>query len=680
LKNLSRLLRPKTVAVLGGRWADTVVDQCGRLGFLGPVYRVHPHRDRAFHSLSDLPVAPDAVFVGVNRHATIDVLAEMRRIGAGGAVCMASGFSELGTSEGDALTESLAEAAGEMPFIGPNCYGIVNFFDGIALFPDQVRLEKPERGIAMIAQSGTIACNVMYADRALPIGYLWTIGNQTGTSLPDLIFAAIQDPRVSAIGIYADGIKQLREFAHAAALARARNVQIAIFKAGRSSAAKRAALSHTGAMAEEERFFDALFRRLGVARCETLSELIETLKLLHTAGSLKTNQIVLMGASGGDMAMAADVLDPVDLTLPDIPADTAAELKRQLGANVTISNPFDFQTFNWHDPVAMRAMFATLMQGSGANFAFLADHPDPDIFDASLFAGAARAFCEAVRQTGVTAVTISSMPESNREAMRDLALEHGVTPLQGMADAFRAMAHAAWIGRTGTAGLLPSLTARDLPGPIRSLSEHDAKCLLAKAGIPVPRGIEVPVCEAREAAARIGLPLVMKASSSELAHKTEAGGVHLNLTDTTAVDMAARDLGRITELVLIEEMITDGVAELIIGVDVDPAFGPVVLIGAGGILAELLNDSAVLLPPFSREDVETALRSLRINRVLDGYRGRKKADVAAVIDVVMSIGSFANECETLCELDINPLIVRPEGLGAVAADALVRRLESIDRT
>lgn len=674
------MLRPKSVAVLGGRWADTVVDQCGKLGFQGPIHRVHPHRDGAFHSLRDLPEVPDAVFVGVNRHATIDVLAEMRRIGAGGAVCMASGFSELGTSEGDALTESLAEAAGEMPFIGPNCYGIVNFFDGIALFPDQVRVERPERGIAMIAQSGTIGCNVMYSDRALPLGYLWTIGNQTGVRLHDLILAAIQDPRVSAIGIYADGIKQLPEFAHAIASARAQNVPVAIFKSGRSFAAKRAVLSHTGAMAGEERYFDALFRRLGVARCETLSELIETLKLLHTAGPLKTNQIVPMGASGGDMAMAADVLDPVDLTLPDIPAETAAELKRQLGVHVTISNPFDFQTFNWHDPVAMRAMFATLMQGSDAAFAFLADHPDPKIFDASLFAGAARAFCEAVRETGAAAMTISSMPESNREAMRDLALGHGVTPLQGMADAFRAIAHAAWIGRTGNARLLPSLDSRDLCGSICSLSEHDAKCLLAKAGIPVPRGIEVAISAAPEVADQVGYPVVMKASSSGLSHKTEAGGVRLNLTDAQAVESAARDLARISGKVLIEEMITDAVAELIIGVDVDPAFGPVILIGAGGILAELLNDTVVLLPPFTREDVETALQSLRINRVLEGYRGRKKADIAAVIDVVMSIGGFATECETLCELDINPLIVRPEGLGAIAADALVRKLERSDRS
>ncbi|WP_419740726.1 acetate--CoA ligase family protein [Ruegeria sp.] len=680
MPDLSRLIRPKSVAVLGGAWADTVTDQCHRLGFGGAIYRVHPKRDGAYRSLSDLPEAPDAVFVGVNRRATIDVLAEMVEVGAGGAVCMASGFFEQGTEEGHTLSAQLSEAASDVPFLGPNCYGMANFFDGVALFPDQVMPDKPERGIAAISQSGTIACNMMYANRSLPIGYLWTVGNELGLRIHDLILAAIDDPRVSAIGIYAESITQLPEFAAAAVAARRKGIPIAIFKSGRSAAAKRTALSHTGALAGEERYFDEMFRRTGVARCETLAELLETLKLLHIKGALPTNQVVLMGASGGDMAMAADVMNPMDLSLPPLPEETCVRLREQMGDQVVLSNPFDFQTFNWHDPVAMRAMFAAVMQDSNATFAFLADHPDPDVIDGELFEGATRAFCLAAQDTGATAVTISSLPESNRSAMRELALEHGIAPLQGMSEAFQAIAQASRVGRAGESAALPELRARDLGGVSQTMSEHAAKDLLSKAGIPVPRGTEVPVSLAADTARQIGFPLVMKASSVELAHKTEVGGVRLNLKDATAVESAAQELGQIADRVLIEEMIPDAVAELILGVDVDASFGPVVLIGAGGVLAELLDDSAVLLPPFTRRDVENALETLKVSQILKGFRGQPAADVSAVVDIVVALGRFALERADLCELDINPLIVRPKGSGAFAADALIRKLNEGDPT
>lgn len=521
---------------------------------------------------------------------------------------------------------------------------------------------------------------MMYANRSLPIGYLWTVGNEPGLRIHDLIHAAIDDPRVSAIGIYAESITQLPEFAAAAAAARSKGIPIAIFKSGRSAAAKRTALSHTGALAGEERYFDEMFRRTGVARCETLAELLETLKLLHIKGALPINQVVPMGASGGDMAMAADVMNPMDLSLPPLPEETCARLRELLEDQVVLSKPFDFQTFNWHDPTAMRAMFAAVMQDSKATFAFLADHPDPDVIDGVLFEGATRAFCLAAQDTGATAVTISSLPEANRPAIRNLALEHGVVPLQGMSEAFQAIAQAARLGCVDDDDTPPQLSARDLSGASSTLSEYAAKTLLSDVGIPVPRGMDVPVSMAVKTAAQIGYPVVMKASSSDLAHKTEVGGVRLNLKDAAAVESAAQELAQLSDRVLIEEMIPDAVAELILGIDVDASFDAVVLIGAGGVLAEPLDDSAVLLPPFTREDVETALDSLKVSQILKGFRGQPAADIPAVVDIVMALGRFALERTDLCELDINPLIVRPQGSGALAADALIRKLNEGEPT
>ncbi|HKL04610.1 MAG TPA: acetate--CoA ligase family protein [Roseovarius sp.] len=672
-RDLSRLLRPKSIAVLGGAWANTVDTQCRRLGFAGPIYRVHPTREGdVWRSLSDLPEPPDAVFVGVNRAATVDILAEMKKIGAGGAVCFASGFSELNSAEGSALTNRLLAAADGVPFVGPNSYGIANFFDRSALFPDQLRIDPVDRGIAMIAQSGTISCNVMYADRTLPIGYLWNIGNQVDLQVHDLIEEAARDNRVSAIGLYVEHIPDPKAFAEATEFARTRGVPIALFRAGRSEAAKRSAQSHTGAMAGENRYFDALFSRLGVAACATLAELVETLKLLHVHGPLPSNAVIPMGASGGDMAMAADVMDPLDLTLPVIPSEVVTELKSQMGPRVVVSNPFDFQTFNWHDTDAMYAMFAAMMRAKLGIYAFLVDHPDPDAFEAALFAGAAQAFCRAAQSVGVPAVTISSMAESNRLQMRAMAMAHGVAPLQGMAEAFHAIENAAHIGQAWEAPNPPSLTPHNCDGPARILSEAQSKAALSATGIAFPKSVEVIIAEAGDAADRIGYPVVLKASCADLAHKTEAGGVILNLQDRDAVTAAAADLARLSPRVLVEEMIDDGVAELILGVTVDPDFGPIVVIGAGGILAELLKDNAILLPPFDRADVRAALEGLKIFQLLRGFRGKPAGDIEAVIAAALALGRFAASADTLLELDINPLIVRPAGRGAVAADALIR--------
>jgi acetate---CoA ligase (ADP-forming) len=378
--SLERLLRPKSIALIGGAWTDAVAAGNRAIGYDGTVWRVHPTRQSTAHchyyrSVDELPGSPDAAFIAVPAADAIGVARSLERRGAGGFVCFASGFSELGTTQGHALTQALVTAAPQVPFFGPNCYGVVNFFDRSALWPDQVVGDSPERGVALICQSGTIALTLMFNDRSVPIGYVFTVGNQTRIAVEDLIEALCADERVSAFGVYVEGIKDPQRFSQAAATARAAGKPIALVKAGRTEAAAKTAQSHTGALAGTDAVFDAFCLQAGIARCETLSTLCETLKIFHAGGPLNGRRVLVMGASGGDMAMTADVSRNLGLTFPPFSAAQTAKLREILGDRVTIANPFDFHTYTWFDIVRQRALFDTVMAGGFDLVAFMLDSP-----------------------------------------------------------------------------------------------------------------------------------------------------------------------------------------------------------------------------------------------------------------------------------------------------------------
>lgn len=680
-RDLSRLLRPRSVAVLGGVWADTVADQCRKLGFDGVLYRVNPKRAAAgdtdcFATLSDLPDVPDAVFCGVNREATVTVVTEASALGVGGVVCFASGFGELHTDESTSLTEKLVDAAGEMPILGPNCYGWINLLDRVSLFPDQV--PEPflnETGVFIASQSGTIVCNLSFMDRSLPMGYLISIGNQAQISAADLIDGALEDPRVTAIGLYLEAVPDVQAFAAAVLRAREKAVPVVVFLSGRSATARRIIHSHTGRLGGADKYIDALFRQLGVARVQSLSEFVETLKLMHFHGPLADNTLMLGSPSGGELAMASDMLVDHPIELPPIPETLQLELKSVLGERVTTSNPLDFQTHTWHQPAAMQAVFSAYQRVPAAASALVLDHPDPDVFDAGLFIDASQAFVDAAVENGEKgskAILMSNIAGSLPRSVREMAARAGVAPLMGMHDAFLSLGHAMTVGQAWQTAHTPSLKCAALGGSSKSLSEVEAKRYLAKHGFGVPKSVEVPPALAPMAADKIGYPVVLKASGADLSHKTEMGGVRLNLRDHQAVADAAQALAALSEMVLVEEMVTDGVAELILGIDADPDVGPVLMIGAGGVLAELLEDTALLLPPVTPEMAAAALSSLKVSKLIDGWRGKPPGDRQVLVDTICALSRFAEEeADRLLELDINPLIVRPVGQGVAIADALI---------
>jgi acyl-CoA synthetase (NDP forming) len=680
--DLNRLLAPRSIALIGGAWADYAAAASRAIGFDGELWRVHPTRESTaaqhyFRSVEELPRAPDAAFVAAPAREVPGIAAALARGGAGGFVCFAAGFSEIATPEGERLTRELVAAASDLPFFGPNCYGLINFLDGAALWPDQVVGPRRERGVALICQSGTIALNLLFNQRSLPIGYVLTVGNQTRLAAEDLIEVLAADARVSAFGLYVEGIADIGRFARAAATAQAAGKPIALVKAGRTETAARTARTHTGALSGADAAFDAFCAQAGIARCESLATLCETLKLFHCGGPLRGRRILVMGASGGDMAMTADAARDLALEFPPPPPESAARLTEILEGRVTVANPFDFHTHAWFDRPRLRAMFGVAQRAGYDMVGFMIDCPPPAEADAAAYLNVIEEFALALPGAAARGAVISSLPESLPEATRERCLAAGVVPLQGQRAALEAVDLAGAVGLAWAQGAgVTLLRPRRSHGSSRNLAEHDGKAALAAHGVRVPRSSVVRPQDAAAAAEALGFPVVIKAAGAALEHKSDVGGVLLNIATAAQASEAARQLSRLTDTLLIEEMITDGVAEILVGVNVDPQFGQLLVLGAGGVMTELLRDSVTLLPPFTASAIAAALARLKVAKLLGGFRRRPAADLPALIETVLACARYAeSNLETLTELDINPVIVRPAGRGALAVDALIRLAE-----
>jgi acetyl-CoA synthetase len=681
--DIRRLIAPRSIALIGaGAWTDAVAAGNSAIGYSGTIWRVHPSRDSTaatpyYRSIGELPGVPDAAFVAVPNHEVPGVASALAARAAGGFVCFSAGFAETGSDVGRGLTGQLIKSAGALPFFGPNCYGYVNFFDRVAMMPDQIVGGALERGVAVICQSGTIALTLMFNDRSLPIGYLFTVGNQTRLAVEDLIEILCEDPRVTAFGLYLEGIQDATRFARAADLARTAGKPIAVIKSGRTEAAARAARSHTGALAGTDQVFEAFCRQAGIARCDTLGTLCETLKLFHVGGPTGGNKVLVMGASGGDMAMTADVSRHLELEFAPIPPTPAAALDAFLTDRVTIANPFDIHTYLWFDPPALKRVFAEVLNAGYDAVGFMLDCPPAPQADTASFDAVIDVFIEAARDSPTRAALIASLPETLNSRVRQRCFAGGVTPLQGQREALEALALAGCVGTAWRANAIVELllppAAPGEASQVETLVEHQGKIELSGFGLTIPRGRIVPASAAAQAAVELGFPVVVKAAAANLEHKTEVGGVVLNIRSTAEAAAAAERLAKLSPMLLVEEMFADGVAEILVGITNDPQFGQVLILGAGGVFTEIMADSVSLLPPWTRNAIEAGLRTLTIAKLFRGYRGKPAADVEALIEAVLCIARYAAaNLSRLVELDVNPIIVRPKGRGAVAVDAMIR--------
>ncbi len=676
--SLERLLRPSSVAVIGGTTAARVIEQCDRMGFEGEIWPVHPTRPEvagrpAFRTVEALPRPPDAAFVGVNRNAAIDAVAALAAAGAGGAICYAAGFLEA--KGGSGLQEALVAAAGAMPLVGPNCYGLINFLDGVPLWPDQhggSRLDAKERGVAIIMQSSNIAISVTMQRRGLPIAYMVTAGNQAQLGLSDLALALLEDDRVSALGLHVEAFDSVAGMEAVAARARARRVPLVALKVGRSRAAQAAALSHTASIAGADAGSAALLTRLGVPRAHGIGDFLEALKFLHTTGPLAGRRIGSLSCSGGEAGLMADAVADTRLTLPPLTPDHAAAVAATTHPLVTVANPFDYHTFSWGDEAALRTTFAAFANGGFDANVLVLDFPRDDRCDDADWQVTAQAFEQALRDADAKGAVLATLAENMPEGWAQALLARGIAPLCGIGEGLAALEAAAVVGEAWRQpAAAPVLVPAMAPGEPRVIDEAEAKARLRRVGLATPAGgVALDADAAVAVAASLDGAVVVKALG--VAHKTEQGAVRLGLRDSAAVRAAAQELLPLGDGLLVERQVEDVVCELIVGLKRDAQFGVLLTLGAGGVLVELVRDSVTLLLPTRADAVREALAGLRCAPLLRGHRGRPAGDVDAAVAAVLAVANFGvAHAAALEELDVNPLAVLPAGQGVVALDALL---------
>lgn len=683
---MERILRPRSIAVIGGgSWCENVINQCRQFGFAGDIHPVHPTKKTladvpCYHQIKDMPHSPDACFIGVNRHATVEVVRALDELNAGGAVCFASGFLEAAADDeqGRDLQNRLLGAAGDMTLIGPNCYGLINYLDGALLWPDEHGGKRVERGVAIITQSSNIAINLTMQRRGLPVAYVVTVGNQAQSSLSDIGIGLLADERVTALGIHIEGINDIGKFEDLAREARAVGKTIVALKVGKSRQARQATISHTASLAGSDAGARALLKRLGIAQVDSLSEMLEALKLVHALGGLKSAAIASMSCSGGEAALIADSAVGKAIEFPPLTASQKTELSKTLGPMVSLSNPLDYHTYIWGDYAGMTDVFTAMMTEHLALGLVILDIPRKDRCNRDAWTQVIACISNARDRSGVPMALLSSLPENLPEDIAELLFDKAVVPLCGFDDALGAIAAVGGIAgfdREKDDHPAPVLTASP-PANSVIVDEAIAKRQLREHGIVSPRSRIAKSVEDVIAAARsIGFPVVLKGRG--IAHKSEAGAVALGLTSLEAVRSHAQAMP--TASFLIEEMITDVVAELLIGIVLDPAHGFVLTLAAGGELTELLNDNVSLLVPASRHDVIAALEELNFFPVLSGYRGKPAANIDAVVNTIMNMQTFVMQNHGhIVEVEINPLLCGTSD--AVAADALIRAGETYVRS
>ena len=675
MKDIARLLRPKSIAIFGGGWAANVVEQLLRAGFDGDIWPVHPkraevHGVKAYPSLDALPAAPDAAWIGVNRDATIDLVRVLRDGGAGGAVCFASGFGE--SDDGADRNTALLDAAADMPIIGPNCYGALNYLDGATLWPDQHGGVRVENGVAILTQSSNIAINLTMQERGLPIAYTLTAGNQAQIGLAQMAEALLDDDRVTAIGLHIEGVGDPAAFEALAARARAKRIPIVAIKVGASEQAQIATVSHTASLAGSDAGSRAFFKRIGIPLLPGIPSFVETLKLLHVHGALPGRDVLSMSCSGGEASLVADTAMGRDLNFRPYAADEKTAISETLNPLVTVANPLDYHTFIWGDEDALTETFSAAMAPGFDLSMLVCDFPRGDRCSVETWEPAVQGIIRASQRTNARTAVVASLSELLPEDRGAQFMAAGIAPMGGIEETLIAANASAEIAKGWAAEPPQALIAAPIPeaAEFRVLDEVEAKDMLRAAGVPVPDGQRVTdAADVRSAVQRLGTPLAIKGQG--IAHKTEANAVLLNIADADGAVAAVEDLLDRCESALIETMIEGGLVEMIVGVTRDPVYGLMLTIGAGGVTAELLEDTATLLLPVTTDDIRTAISGLKISKLIEGYRGKLAADLDAAVAAALAVARFAEaNVATLKELDVNPLIVCERG--AFAADALIR--------
>ncbi len=673
------------ITKIGGR----PVQLLRKYGYAGAIYPINPKGGTiqglpAYASVLDTPTAPDLAILAVPVEATLQAVRDCAKRGVRSVIVLTSGFAEAGP-EGIALQAELVRVARSdgMRLLGPNCLGTVNVVDKlVGSFSIALEQNMPPAGhVGIVSQSGNIGSFTMsnMAQRGLGVSRFIATGNEADVDVADGIAALAQDTDTRIILCCMETCRDAGRLTAALEMARAQGKPVIALKIGATEQGQAAAASHTGALTGSDAVFDAVFRRYGVLRVRSFEDL---LNVGHAAALLGTERlpandaVTLVAASGGFGIMMADAMVESGLMLPQLD-DTTKALIREAVPNAGTNNPVDASAQMSSRPDILLKMLTALQNDSNGSTLVL-------LLALSLYNPRLRGvYMEALTQIRQShpkrlLILISQGPADAVAEINAL----GIPVFPSIPAAASGLAGLVKLGQISALPLAPAYS-----GPVERIdpavfrNEFHAKQALAAAGIPVPRETVVASADEAVATARAtGYPVVLKIASEDIAHKTEVGGVALNLQDDDAVRAAYERIMANVRLqapqaridgVLVAPMVRGGV-ELIAGVSRDPVFGPVVMVGMGGIYAEVLKDVAVQVAPVSEDEALRMIRSLKLFPLLDGARGQAKADVAAAARTVAQLSAFAcRHAQDVAEIDMNPILVKPDGEGVLVLDALM---------
>jgi acyl-CoA synthetase (NDP forming) len=689
---LRELLHPRSVAVFGAsedkaKFGGRILYYLRRHGYAGRILPINPRREeiaglRCYPSIAAAPGPVDIAILAVPPAAIAVSIAGCAQAGVGGCVVITTGFAEAG-DEGEALQAeivAIARRAG-MRLIGPNCMGLMNLHHDFCLTSSLVlEVERLAKGaIGLVAQSGALMVSMFNRAHDAGIGFsaCLSLGNQSDVTVEDVFEYFVEDPATRVITMYIEGLKEPRRFLALARRAREAGKAVLAVKTGRSEAGVRAARSHTASLAGAYAVFETACRAEGVLLTDDPDGMVAAAALIARWGAPAGDGIGVLSSSGGGAGIGVDRVEESGLRLAKLSSATQAALLELL-LPPQADNPIDLGGRRGGESVEIAAeVMARFVRDDDIAVVFVVLTTVPS------FAATARALAEAALASGKPLV-LALTPGSAADPSRAVLHEIGCPFFDRIDDAIRALQLFIAHGRQSRAvrhplpQRPPGLPETLPPLPPGPLTEPQAKSLLARYGVPLPRETFVATAEAAAAAARsIGGPVALKAVARGLVHKSDAGGVRLGLADAAAAADAfaavaaavSRVPGAVFEGALVAEMVEGG-GEIIVGTKLDPQFGPVVLVGLGGVLVEAIGDVHLALAPVSPGEALELLRALRLFLLLDGYRGRPRLDVVAAADIVSRVSWLAADLGArLLELDVNPLILRTAGGGAVAVDA-----------
>ena len=669
-KNIDRFFKAKSVVFIGGKDIFVPIRELKRRGFKGKIFVVNPKRlkiedYKCLRKISDLPLSPDAAFIAVPASEVISTVKELKAMGCKGIVCYSAGFKETGKT-GKYLENNLIKECGDIPLIGPNCYGFINFSDDVALWPFSHKGTRCKKGIALITQSGMLSSDIIMATRSLPISFMVSVGNQAVTKIEDLIFYFCKKTEVSCIAIHIEGISDLTKFVEASKFSFNASKPIIVYKTGRSKIGKRIAKSHTGSLSGNNEIYSALFKQLAITEVHDPIQLLETAKLFSISSPIKTNRILAFTCSGGGAAMVADKAEELKLRLPDFSKSQKISLKKVLPKIATISNPLDYTTPIWGIPEKTGPVFKNALKDKYSTAILVQDFPNPKINDTEKFyLNDTRAFINECKLAGITPIVCSTLPENINEDIGNKILNLGGVPMQGIFNCLKATKHLLdYYNFNDKKELQNFHLVRYKNFKSTFATEYDGKLQIKAKGIKVPFGniIHDPKKLEKE---KVQFPLVLKFTSPTVLHKTEMGAVELNINNhEELVKKFLKMKNKIGKKSLengfffIEEMLPSPIAEMFLSIRQDKVFGDILVLGMGGSLTELYRDTRTFILPTTQNYIAKEIKKMNFFRLINGFRNKGKVNLNMLTREIFKIVKFHQEESNRCDsIEINPVFV-----------------------